>query len=1338
MKQPRTRLLRTVALALSLAGLLVGCAPETDPADLLRAKQAESRHELVGGPVAYADVGDFILENDQVRVGILGYNRSWGPGVFGGGLVDADLRRDDGFAGSGQGRDRLAELFPFANLLVPAPYEGNVSVVADGSDGETATVRVEGRGQFLFEALGVLRNQRSLLEGFLGLQALKTEADFRTDYTLKPGDRHVTMKTWFTVPGDAEGGAIYCEEDDDCGDDKGGNPLVCDKAEGAAAGLCRCPPLQGCATECPLGYAQDAATGCPICECSEALTMEFTDGDESVFGVILGESALIKPDDQPAPERKGGIGGGDFVFFGNQNDIFAPGTGFDEEKPVWDAIFGGRDTFQQPLAFDFVAASGGDISYGYFTKKLQAADPDPKVMVPVFTSAATAMITAFSQCSWSEDDDETCEKARVYEFERYLAIGKGDVASVADVVFDVRGTPVGTIEGMVRWRATGTPAANATVFVMRDPDAALPADQRRDWAALGLDALVAANLEVDGLPGVLNSADADVGLDLVEDGDFRFTMPAGRYVLFAMDAQRVVHGDLIAVDVEVDKTDVVLPSLPTPGLLHVQTTDQYGRNSPAKLTLVALDDNDEPLERDGVRRPYLGQGRLGNGILMLRHSENGAFTVPVPAGRYEVVLSRGPEYGLHREKVVIDHGQQRNIAGVVAREVDTTGWIAGDFHLHARPSFDSGMPLPARVRAVAAEGVEYVASTDHDIMTDYRPTIETLDLGRFLKSTVSAETSTLELGHYISFPMAFDANDLPNRGSVDWFCKPTDELFTALRDSNGFGDEGKKPTVVIAHQRDGFIGWADQMGMNPFNLKRVTPSLEENNPVLRTVGCDHDAFEVFNSKRFDLIRTPTAWEVQVFERCLWRIDCAGHPASVCPVEGKGPLDEVAAVSELRDACPELDTCSGLQADGEACPPEHGLARYAARCSPGDDLLTCLAGCREGERIEECKQRYRTALGEIISSEILRRTPAEQDAWFDAPTDEDPTIGDGALDDLIATCRVAKGKLAQPIQDVLPPEDFLAPCAERNGMLEDYFRLVEHGMVRTMTGGSDSHGLLREPGVPRTYIRSATDEPQDLDDWKIAKSLQGGNVVASYGPFVEVDIGGGGPGDLVAVSAGTVDANIRVQTASWFAVDRVEVYVNGRLVEAIDLDAEAQARGEVHTKEKIVDFEGTVALTIPDRDSHVVVVAQAVDPERSMAPVYIDVPFGELQLPRVAALGFAQIPLVSSVFPPPVRVPDFFGVQPYAVTNAVLLDVDGNGAFDTGLPRPGFCSPACDPDTGALTDGSGLSCTDLQADYVCLQPEARCGLPIAGTCDIYSDLVRNTMGGLFGGHAGRSP
>ena len=57
------------------------------------------------------------------------------------------------------------------------------------------------------------------------------------------------------------------------------------------------------------------------------------------------------------------------------------------------------------------------------------------------------------------------------------------------------------------------------------------------------------------------------------------------------------------------------------------------------------------------------------------------------------------------------------------RAYDSPGWVAGDFHIHAAPSTDSGLPIDKRVFSCAAEGLEVAVATDHNYVTDYAPVI---------------------------------------------------------------------------------------------------------------------------------------------------------------------------------------------------------------------------------------------------------------------------------------------------------------------------------------------------------------------------------------------------------------------------------------------------------------------------------------------------------------------------------------------------------------------------------------------------------------------------------------
>jgi len=1292
---------------IALVGLgLWGCdAEQTRP---LRAHRAQSRHDLVGGPVAYADVGDFVLENDQIKVAILqgGSKGSWGPGVFGGSLVDADIVRNDARFPPGHGRDKLAEIFPFANLLVPAPLSTQVKVLADGSDGKAATVRVEGKGVFLFEALSVLRRQGDLLG--VAFPDLNTALHFRTDYTLKPGDRYVTMTTWVILQPEPKllnkpfyGAA--CNDDGECGTGQ----LRCAGASAGKKGVCQCRSLkdQGCGDQdCSATSALADDFGCAVCGCSKVEPMVNAQGQASVFQAILGDSNF-----NPQAKLKAGVGGGDFVFFGNQADIFVPGHGFDEEKPVWDALFNGRDTFGKPLVFDFAAAAGDEVSYGYYTKKAAGDAGDSKVLVPVFTSAATAFVTATRTCLRDESDDQTCEKARVFEYTRFLAVGHGDVASVSDIIHAHRGTPTGTLKGYVRWSQTGQPAKNASVMVLRNPDPA------KSWTSL--DAVVAANKAIDESPGVLDAIDADPGADREEDGAYAATLPAGDYLLVALDQHKVVHSSPTAVRIEAGKTAVVVPDLPSPGRVRVRVQDGNGGAVPSKLTIVKLGADGKPLFRDGGRLTYFGQGRLGIGVQHLGFAMDGQFDVPLAAGRYQAVASHGTEWSTWRKTLTVAEGMGQDHTAQIVAELDTTGWMSGDFHLHAEPSFDSGMPLSRRVETVAAEGVDYVASTDHDVLSNYAPWIKVFGLDKWLRTVVGSEISTLEIGHYIGFPLKYKQLDVPSHGSVAWYCQPSDQVLADIWSRTGFEDGlGGKASTIIAHPRDGFLGWLDQAGANAYSHTRTLSLLEEANPTLRTVGCDHDAMEVFNGKRFDAIHTATVREVQEFSRCLARMDRAG-------VGPDGKVDAAAMRAELKVACPEY--------------ADRGLENVVKR----DGLDTCPAD----EDAATCKMRYRMALAHISTADINTRTKEEQDAWMDEPAGDvaneaKPEVASNdKLTVIKKLCDFQPALLDQPFDKAVPPASWLRPCGRRDGVFSDYLRFLERGLIRGIVGGSDSHGYKQEPGAPRTYFKSATDDPHSLDERTAAEAIRAGKSVPSYGPMIDVTIAGKGPGETVALKAGAaLPVKVRVQTASWYGVDRVELYVNGRVAASETLKPDAA---------RIVDLDKTFALTVPDRDSHVVVVALGTDNAHLMRPVYLDVPFGELQLARVASIAFSSLfsaapglsAVASNIIAPPARIPDFFPALPMAIASAVFVDTDGNGRYDAPLPMPAFCSPKCDAKTGEILEaawdvgGQKRTCKQLQSNYECLSPEGRCGLPVPGVCSIFAEQQKTTLRGALGDH-----
>jgi hypothetical protein len=1174
---------------------LVACQGDST---LLKAYRATSVDQLIGGPTAMADAGDFILENDKIRLAILDVEASPGPGVYGGTLVDADLQRSEGEFRNSAGNDQLAEMFPFVNLLSPRPDDTDVEIIQDGSDGQAAIIRVSGDGAFFMDALNVFHAPE--IRTLFG--DVKIYLHIETDYILEPGKSYVRMVSRATRMDPLD----ICSED------------------------------FSCELQCEAGYLFDE-DGCPECLCAPETPYALNNAvvSEAIFTGLLGniDTGLLP-----------GLFAGDFVFFGGANDIFAPGIGFDEESPIFDGLFEGRDTFTHPLGFDYMAASGGNVSYGYFTVN-PPGEPDPMVLVPIITSSATAFSTAVTNCSVfeepaavgeGEEQPPGCSDYSQWSWERYFAVGAGDIASIVDIIHEARGTPVGTLRGTVL-KDNIEPEKNARVFVLHDPDSTVQWENVHD--------VVEANRRAIGSPGVLNAIEADVGLDPVEDGGFQATLPVGTYLLLATNEAMTTTSAIERANISEGEVIIYQPMLPPPAKIRYRVTDGQGHRIEAKFSFVSMDDNGVLAELDGLRRPYLGESRLGNGIQHIHLAADSVGVLELEPGSYRLFVSHGPAYAVAEMDIVAESGRELVINVILPEEIDTTGWIAFDSHLHAEPSFDSGMPMERRVKSIVVEGLDLAISSDHDVVTDYQPTVNKLGLQDRLATGIGVELSTLEIGHFIAFPLDYDRLQVPDHNAPDWACMDGKEILEELDTKIVPGAKGVR---IVAHPRDGFIGYISQLGVNPFNMTRadlnrpkldffgnpaVPLALEGGNVLFRRATCDFDAIEVFNSKRFDLLRTPTVEEAVNYNLCMARIE----------VMEEDDFEGIATI------CPEVT--------------------YALPTP-----------CDLDGRFFDCKMKHRRALAFESARRILIRTPEEQDILWDhvyeAGVDEDRCEADG-------------------YPDGIPSEERQLPCMAFPGTIDDWMQWLDRGLAITVIAASDSHGWHREPGTPRSWVPSSADSHADIKAVDVAKEIVAGRVMPSYGPFINVKVAGMGMGDTVSIApGGPFTMNLRVQTASWFGVDRIEIYVSGRLQKALNLG---------HSPEVIIDYDGDVELIAPDTDGFVTVIAMGTEERNLLRPIYLDLPYGELQLPRIAALAFSALPGFSAIFPKPMLVPDFYPVFPISMTNPIFLDVDADGVWTPDKEQPAFCPRVCE-----TTD-------DCPGTQVCLEVEGVCGYDIPGEC-----------------------
>jgi hypothetical protein len=409
---------------------------------------------------------------------------------------------------------------------------------------------------------------------------------------------------------------------------------------------------------------------------------------------------------------------GDYVNGSGEVDNFVPSFGFGE------VIFRPRIPF---LAYAGVGSATG-VTYG---------------IVPLALPGSTISSSGFGQSGFfayllgqeildvlltGQPGVLMIPAGESRSYVRYFAVSDGDVGSIAAIQQRLLGTAVGRIEGRVT--VEGEPAAGALVSVVQKPG------------------------ELGAPYNVVTSFRSG------DDGSFGGSVEPGEYLVVAKVPGHPYDSGTRSpaehpVTVEENGTATVDVEVPGSGRLAVSVRDPQGAPLPAKVSLVGFDPAPDPGNRTSFAIVSIDgfvfssdvdqKGAELFGLTGVFFAGAGGTTgeVKVPPGDYEVVVSRGPEYSIHRQRVAIRAGETASVAATLVRVIDTTGFVAGDHHVHLINSLDSAVTRDNRILTMAAEGVEYFVATDHDYLTDLRPDVARLGLEQFVTTGVGTEPRPL-------------------------------------------------------------------------------------------------------------------------------------------------------------------------------------------------------------------------------------------------------------------------------------------------------------------------------------------------------------------------------------------------------------------------------------------------------------------------------------------------------------------------------------------------------------------------------------------------------------------
>jgi hypothetical protein len=178
---------------------------------------------------------------------------------------------------------------------------------------------------------------------------------------------------------------------------------------------------------------------------------------------------------------------------------------------------------------------------------------------------------------------------------------------------------------------------------------------------------------------------------------------------------------------------------------------------------------------NGTLSPNWGPPTAREAVVNLFYSATGRFTIPINPGRYEAIISYGPEYDVVRLPVTVARGARVPLSTRLKRAFATPGWVSADFHSHSSPSGDNTSDQRGRGLNLLCEHIQFAPCTEHNRIDSYTPHLRALGVEQLMGTCPGIElTGTpLPLNHQNAFPLVFKPRTQDGGAPLTDFDPPT-------------------------------------------------------------------------------------------------------------------------------------------------------------------------------------------------------------------------------------------------------------------------------------------------------------------------------------------------------------------------------------------------------------------------------------------------------------------------------------------------------------------------------------------------------------------------------------
>jgi hypothetical protein len=185
-----------------------------------------------------------------------------------------------------------------------------------------------------------------------------------------------------------------------------------------------------------------------------------------------------------------------------------------------------------------------------------------------------------------------------------------------------------------------------------------------------------------------------------------------------------------------------------------------------------------------------------------------------------------------------------------------------------------------------------------------------------------------------------------------------------------------------------------------------------------------------------------------------------------------------------------------------------------------------------------------------------------------------------------------------------------------GVMHDWFALLNQGYRYVATGSSDSHRIQYQwAGYPRTLIaagEAASGEKGSIDTAAVIAALKRGHATVTNGPVIEADVEGAHPGDEIVTMEDPIRLHAVVRAAPWIDVTSLEVVAGDKSLQTLAIASRPTMLGpEPGTRQeaeaRTVRFDQEVSLSLGPANTWVVVIARGTRKLDDVLPFMPTVP-----------------------------------------------------------------------------------------------------------------------------------